>query len=182
MSKPKLSDFKKLLANLSHEELKDEMLKLFQKLPQVQAFYAQELLGETDRRKILEEYKKKIYKEFWTSSGNYKNTSNSKVRTMITDFEKVCVSQSELVELILYRVDVALHRANEFGMSDDSEYNPALNAFEKALKIVEKERLFEYFSTECHHIARDRGNMNGWAVTQMNIFIKEHLGLNPLAR
>jgi hypothetical protein len=41
MPKPKLSDFKKLLAELSHEELKTEMLKLFQKLPQVQAFYAQ---------------------------------------------------------------------------------------------------------------------------------------------
>lgn len=100
MSKPKLSDFKKFLAELSHEELKAEMLKVFQKLSQVQDFYAQELLSETDRRKMLEEYKKKIYKEFWTPSGNYKNTSNSKVRTMISDFEKVCVSQSELVLFI----------------------------------------------------------------------------------
>jgi hypothetical protein len=176
MPKPKLSDFKKFLAELSHEELKAEMLKLFQKLPQVQDFYVQELSSETDRRKMLEEYKKKIYKEFWTPSGYYKNTSNSKIRTMISDFEKVCVSQSELIELILYRVDVALHRANEFGMSDDSEYDPAINAFEKAVKIVEKERLIDSFYKECHHIARDRGNMNGWAASQMNNLIKEHLG------
>ena len=86
MPKPKLSDFKKLLAKLSHEELKAEMLKLFQKLEQVQAFYAQELLSETDRRKILEDYKKKVYNEFWIRGGNPKMASGAALRKIIAKF------------------------------------------------------------------------------------------------
>ena len=59
--KPKLSDFKKLLAEMTVEELRAELLKLFQKLEQVQMFYAQDLLSKEDRQKLLDEAKKKIY-------------------------------------------------------------------------------------------------------------------------
>ena len=44
MPKPKLSDFKKLLAEMTEEELRTELLKLFSKLEQVQIFYAQDLI------------------------------------------------------------------------------------------------------------------------------------------
>jgi phage portal protein BeeE len=81
MPKPKLSDFKKLLAEMNEEELRGELLKLFQKLEQVQTFYAQDLLSKEDRQKILDEAKKKINRQFWTPSGNPKmNTSNAEIR------------------------------------------------------------------------------------------------------
>jgi hypothetical protein len=89
MAKPKLSDFKKLLAEMTEEELRAEMLKLFNKLEQVQLFYAEDLMGKEDRQKILEECKTKIYKKFWTPSGNPRNNvSNADIRKIITDFEK----------------------------------------------------------------------------------------------
>lgn len=176
MSKPKLSDFKKLLAELSHEELKAEMLKLFQKLEQVQAFYAQELLSPEERRKILDAYKKKIYREFWTPSGNPKISSSSKLRSIISEFEKVCVSKAELVELLLYRVDVCLEQANEFGGAPDAEYNSAITAFEKALKIITKEKLESYFKVECQEIARRRNNMDYWPIHEMEGLLFQYFG------
>ena len=53
MPKPKLSDFKKLLAEMTQEELRAELLKLFNKLEQVQMFYAQDLLSKEDRLNLL---------------------------------------------------------------------------------------------------------------------------------
>ena len=83
MPKPKLSDFKKLLAEMTEEELRAELLKLFNKLEQVQMFYAQDLMGKEDRQKILEECKTKIYKKFWTPSGNPRNNvSNADIRAV----------------------------------------------------------------------------------------------------
>jgi Family of unknown function (DUF6155) len=176
MSKPKLSDFKKLLAELSHEELKAEMLKLFQKLPQVQAFYAQDLSSPEERKKILDTYKKKIYNEFWTRGDNPKIANGTALKLIISDFEKVCVAQAELVELLLYRVDCCMEQANDFGGTSDSAYNTALTAFEKALKIIVKEKLEKEFEVECREVARDRGNMDCWPIDQMNDWLEEYLG------
>lgn len=174
MSKPKLSDFKKLLASLSHEELKDEMLKLFQKLPQVQAFYAQDFSSPEDRQKILADYKNKIYNQFWTRSGNPKIPTGTALKLIIGEFEKVCVSQSELAELLLYRVDCCMEQANDLGGTSDSAYNTALTAFEKAVKIVVKEKLESHLEAECRHVARNRGNMDYWPIGQMNIWLEQY--------
>jgi hypothetical protein len=176
MSKPKLSDFKKLLAELSHEELKAEILKLFQKLPQVQAFYAQDLASPEDRKKILETYKKKIYNEFWTRGGNPKIPTATALKLIIGDFEKVCVAQAELVDLLLYRVDCCMAQANEFGGTSDSAYNSALTAFEKALKIIVKEKLESHFEAECRQVAKHRGNMDYWPIDQMKNWLEEYFG------
>ena len=102
--KPKLNDFKKLLAEMTEEEVRKELLKLFQKLEQVQIFYAQDLLSKEDRQKILEEAKKKIYSQYWTRTGNPRNVSNAHVKSIISDFEKVSAFPNEGVDLLLYNI------------------------------------------------------------------------------
>ena len=60
MAKSKLSDLKKLIAEMSEEELRQEIVKLYTKLPQVKEFYNQDLMTEEERQKALEGYKDKI--------------------------------------------------------------------------------------------------------------------------
>ncbi len=167
MAKIKLTDFKKFIGQMTEEEMRHELTILFTKLPQVHDYYAQELLSPQDRKKILDEYKKKVYNQFWTRTGNPRNTSNAEVRKIITEFEKVSVIPKEVVELLLYRVDVMLDQSNQFGGLLESDYNAGLNAYEKALKIITKEKLESYCKEECLSLSRDRGNMDYWVIEQM---------------
>jgi hypothetical protein len=64
---------------------------------------------------------------------------------IISEFEKVSAFPHEVVDLILYRVHVASDFANQFGGMPDADYNASTNAFEKAMKLIEKNKLLDYF-------------------------------------
>jgi hypothetical protein len=80
-----------------------------------------------------------------------------------------------VVELLLYRVDLTLDQANKFGGLPDGDYNAALNAYEKALKIITKEKLETYFEVECQEMGRDRGNMDYWPLEHIRELNTEYL-------
>jgi Family of unknown function (DUF6155) len=179
MPKPKLSDFKKLLAEMTEEEVRAELLKLFNKLEQVQLFYAQDLMGKEDRQKILEECKTKIYKKFWTPSGNPRNNvSNADIRKIITDFEKISAFPHEVVELILYRVDTATDFAHQFGGMADGDYNASSTAYEKAMKLISKNKLETYFKEKAQDILQ-YDNLDYWYINQMEDMFEECFSERP---
>jgi hypothetical protein len=97
MAKLKLNEFKKFLSSLQETELRAELQKRLNKLSQVQEFYAQELILKSERKIVLQGYKDKIYKQFWTSKVNPPVPSNAAVRKLISDFEKIAVSNYELI-------------------------------------------------------------------------------------
>jgi hypothetical protein len=166
MAKPKLTDFKRFLAEMTQEELRSEMLKLFSKLDQVQAFYAQELMSDTDRKSMLEEYKKKVYNQYWTRTGNPRSPSNAEVRKIIGDFEKVSVFPTELIDLLLYRVELVTESAEQFGGAADADYNASSSSFEKALKLMEKNKLGAYFKDRCTELFK-ADNLDHWYIEDL---------------
>ena len=176
MPKPKLSDFKKLLAEMTAEELRAELLKLFNKLDQVQNFYAQDLMSKEDRVKILEECKAKIYKKFWTPSGNPRNNvSNADIRKIISEFEKISAFPHEVADLLLYRVETATDFANQFGGMPDADYNAAATAFEKAVKLIAQHKLESYFKDRCKTIMQ-YGNLDYWYIEHLETIFEDNLG------
>ena len=158
MSKPKLRDFKKYINNLDEKELREELLKLFRKLPQVQEYYIQELMSESEREAMLVDYKKKISNQFWTRSGNPQNPSNAELRRLLSAFEKVSVFPIELIDLLLHRVETATEWANSFGGMSDADYNASIRTFGKAAKMMAEHHLEDHFRDRCqdlfqyHHI------------------------------
>lgn len=149
MSKVKLSDFKKYLATMGEKELRNELIKLFNEVKQVKEVYAQHLLSKEDKQKILEDYKKQIEKEFWTPSGNPRTPNNTKIRTLINNFEKLSDNPSDVIELLLYRVLTATEFANMFGGAPDAVYNASQNAFKKAIDLIYEHQLLEKFKDQC---------------------------------
>ncbi len=152
MPKAKLSDFKKYIVEMNEAQLRNELVKLFSKINQVKDFYAQDLLSDEDKKKVLEECKEKIYKEFWTSSGNPRKPSNAKIRTLISNFEKISSDPSLTVELLLYRVRVATEFANDFGGAPDGVYSSSSNAFEKAVALIYEYNLIDKFKDQCEDL------------------------------
>jgi hypothetical protein len=173
MPKPKLTDFKKYLASLDEAGLREELQKLFNKLPQVQEFYAQELMSDTERKAMLEDYKKKIYNQFWTRSGNPRNPSNAELRTLLTNFEKVSVFPSEVIDLYLYRVEMATEFANDFGGMPDADYNASITAFKRAIEMMMEHKLGNQFRIRCEELFRFN-NLDYWYMEELEELFHEN--------
>ena len=173
MAKSKLSDLKKLIAEMSEEELRQEIVKLYTKLPQVKEFYNQDLMTEEERQKALEGYKDKIYKQFWTSGRNPRNmVNNSTIKSIISDYEKIAVFPYDVVDLLIYRVEVATDFANQFGGMAESNYNASITAFKKATKLMRENNLKSHFESRCKSIFK-HNNLDYWYIEQLEYLFDE---------
>jgi Family of unknown function (DUF6155) len=159
MAKIKLNDFKKFLASLSEEEVRAEMLKLI-KLEQVQAFYAQDLMSDEARDNMLAEYKTKITRQLITPTGKPKsNISNVNIRKLISNFEKVASFEYDVIDLILHRVEVTMEAdfiTEHWGLKS-GDYNAALNAFERMIKMIESNNMLSHFEARCDALMKRKG-------------------------
>ena len=190
MVKIKLSDFKKFLASLSEAEVRAEMLKLI-KLEQVQAFYAQDLMSDEARDKMLAEYKTKITRQLITPAGKPKsNISNANIRKLISDFEKVASFQFDVIDLLLHRVEATMEAdfLTEYWGLKSGDYNAALTAFERVLKLIETNNLFSHFEARCDALMK-RKDVNSHFqlelyhlyykikdIPELTVYYKKHYG------
>jgi hypothetical protein len=150
-------DLTKFLNDLSKEELIKEFEKLYQKFKEVKTFYDIELSGDTTA--IVNEVKKKIKNEYMPDRG-FGKARSSVVKKLIDDFEKVSIYPKDLVEVNLYRVEMAVEFTEEYGDIDEAFYTSAENAFERTLKLIEKHQLYSEFKLRCKeilHITRNYG-------------------------
>jgi hypothetical protein len=150
MANSNIADLKKILDEMTEEELKQEIFKLYNKLPQVKDFYNQELMTEEERQEVLKKYKEKIYREFWTPKGNPKGMiNNSSIKSIIAEYEKICLFAYDLIDLLIYRVEVTTHYAEQFGGMADSNYSSAITTFKKAMKLIHENNFQFYFENRC---------------------------------
>lgn len=142
----------------------------------VQDYYAQELMTPADRKAMLEQYKKKIYGQFYSRSGMPRDPSNSELRNILAEFEQVSVVPADVVELFLYRVEMAVEFANDFGGMPEGDYNTALTAFKKCLKIICEHKLEPYFKERCRTITAGKENYDYYFREGLNDLYFEFLG------
>lgn len=175
MAKPKLKSLKTYLDTLNETELREEVLRLFGKLTQVQEFYAQELMSDKERKEMLEGYRRKIYSFFWTRTGNRKRPSNAKLRELITNYEKVSIFPSEVIDLLLYRVEVATEYASWLKGMSEANYKASYNAFKKAVEMMALHKLENRFQERCEALFRYK-NLDSWYIDSLRESYKEHIG------
>lgn len=167
MAKSKLSEFKKVLSEMNEEELREELLKLYNKLPQVKEFYNQDLMTEEERQVVLKNYKSKIHKQFWTSKGNPKDyPSNAQIRTIISEYEKIAVFPYDIVDLLLYRVEVCTDYANQFGGTLDADYNASITSFKKLVKLLKQHNLKQHFEKRIAKVLV-ADNLDYWYIQEL---------------
>lgn len=152
----------KHLAQLSQEELVAEVGKLFKRFKEVQQYYQMEYGEKEDRKVVLEKYKQQIRRQFYSPrSGNPQYPKASELRRIISEFKKVAVFKSDVVDLILYRVECAVDFTNDFGDIDMPFYESTENAFNDVAKIIEGEQLHQVFVDRCQQIVINTSDI-GW--------------------
>ena len=172
MAKSKLSEFKQLIAEMNESELREELMKLYNKIPTVKELYNQDLMTEEERQEVLQTYKDRIYKEYWTPKGNPKSPNNSKIKTIVGEYEKTAVFPYDIIDLLLFRVETTTDFANQFGGASDGTYNGAITSFKKAMKLMNDNNLRAHFEIQCKEIFK-AGNLDYWYIMELEELFEE---------
>jgi hypothetical protein len=158
MTKITKFSLKKHLDELDNKELVNEVLKLYTKFSQVKEFYQMELSADT--RDFVEGYKKKIKAVYFPARG-YGYPRASAIRRIISQFKKVAVFDYDVIDLLLYRVEVGISYSKTFGGIDEPFYNAIQSSYEEALKLIDKNHLSHEFKDRCRQILADSQYI-GW--------------------
>ncbi len=138
--------FQKHLFQLDRKEMAQELLKLFGKFDNVRQFYQMDLGGDTSE--LLNVYKEKIRKEYFPNRG-FGEPKASIIRKILSDFKKVSVFEHDLIDLLLYRVELGVRFTNEFGDIDEPFYRSVTNSFDDALKLITENISHARFQDRC---------------------------------
>lgn len=140
----------KYLDHLEEEELRQEILELYQKLPVVREYYQMEL-GE-NTRPLVEKYKKDIRKTFFPARGRGRR-GRSESRKVIRTFTKISIHQKDLVELFFYRVSVMVDYLAAHRLENESFHASIVTSFAEACRMAQREILTDYFRETAREIA-----------------------------
>ena len=162
MKKFTKKDLNKFLKTATKSELEKEIKKLYDKFPVVEEFYAMKLSPATET--VLKKYKNRLHKIYFPARG-FAKPPNSKSRKVINDFKKIATSRSNIIELILYRVEMMLLFSDERGDLGEAYYNSLTRSFDEACRMIAKERLTEDFRTYGEELVQ-MSNSVGWGVTE----------------
>ncbi|MCU0392149.1 MAG: DUF6155 family protein [Thermoflexibacter sp.] len=154
------SQFEKHLQSLGPAGVYREILMLFSRFDQVREYYESAL---ADSSEILAEYKAKLQKEYFPKRGDGKARS-SEARKIVSKFKKVAKNVEDVIDLILYRVEMMLAFTNAYGDIDMPFYDTLCRAYEEACKLIVKHNLQEKYKAQCEEMI-DKTHNFGWGVT-----------------
>ena len=169
MRKSAKTTLSKYLKQAPKTELEKEIKMLYDKFPIVKQYY--QAAFSKDNTTILDEYKKKIYKEYFPTRG-YGKARNNVSRKVITEFKKIATSKKDVIELILYRVEIMLKFTNTYGDIHEAFYNSMTRSFDEACKLTKKEHLEHEFQIECSDLI-DKAYNFGWGVHDAMVYSYE---------
>ncbi len=153
--KPKLN---KYLKELTRTELEKEVKKLYSKFRDVKKYYELELSQDTS--KVLEEFKGRIEKEYFPNRG-FGRASNKESRKVITEFKKISIFQKDVIELLLYRVEMMVEFTKAYGDIDEPFYNSLESSYGEACKLIVSEDLEKEYKETCRQLMDETYHLGG---------------------
>lgn len=158
MAKVSKLTLQKHLEQLEAEELREELMTLYQKFPNVKEYYQAEL--ETgDESQVLESYKKKIYQAYFPKRGAGRR-KNSTCRKLISAYRKIAVFEVDVIDLCLWRVEcavMAFHDRNE--KRYEAYFTAFWGTYELACRLIAKQGEWETFKDRLAALDRDAADL-----------------------
>ena len=137
------------LEQLETEELREEVIRLYDKFNQVKEYYQSELSeGENP---LLESYKKRIRSAYFPKTGKGRR-KNSRVRKLLGEYKKVAVFDYDMIDLLLFRVECGVEYATEFREKKERIYTAIIGSFEEAVLLMKASPIHENFVVRCEQI------------------------------
>ena len=115
-----------------------------------------------DTSAILNKYKEVLKKEYFPNTKFGIGEGRASVaRKIISEFTKIKVFDVDLIELMLYRVELCVQFTKEVGDINEQFYTSTENAFEAVAKLIVKNNLEGTFKIRCKDLVDETADF-GW--------------------
>ena len=147
------STFIKHLESLEEEELRKELMVVYERFKEVKAYYSMELGGEKDREAIFEKAKKDIKSKYATRTFRRPRRPRvSKINKILSDLEKVSIFKVEMADLHLYNCECALEFILAYHYHSDPLHNTIVRSFRKGCQLIAASSSQSDFLERCNEI------------------------------
>jgi len=154
-----LTVLKRYLQDCPQEQLVNDAIELFKKIPSVKDYY-QLKLQPGDISEVVSKYKKIIEHEFFPARG-FGKARLSVAKKAIAEYQKICESHSSLIDVMLFYVEQGVKFTSAYGDIDEPFYSSMEGVYEKAIAAIVKHDLSHEFQERCAKIVRDTSG-TGW--------------------
>lgn len=132
------SVFLKHIEQLTEEDLRDELTVLYDKVPEVKAFYALELGSEKERQKFYAKAKETIKAKYKTKSFRKPRRPRiQKINRLLSELEKNATFNWDMIDVHLFNVEEGLNFMKTYSFYSDPLKNTILKSLDKALILIE---------------------------------------------
>ena len=144
------SSFKKHIDQLNEEELRSELLELYDKVKGVKDHYKMELGSVQDRKKKYDQAKQEIAAKYKTKSiRRPRRPRIQKIRKILADLEKLSVLSFELIDVYLFDVETAMRFSIDYKFFSQVLENNIRNSLNRAVDLMELNRMEEEYKERC---------------------------------
>lgn len=127
-------DLKKYLASLPRPELEEQMLALYEKFPEVKAYY--NFVFNPKEEKLEQEAKLKISNEYFPQRGKRPKLRRSVAQKLIKHFLTLGVDPFITAEVMLFSIETAQRYSAKREMRYNSFYKSVLNSYKQAIEYI----------------------------------------------
>ncbi|KYH28424.1 hypothetical protein CPAL_05250 [Clostridium thermopalmarium DSM 5974] len=136
--------------SLDEDVLRLQVIDMYRIFPEVKKYYDLKINPDLEK-KLLDQYKMLIKKKFFFHKGKVK-VKYSDISKIIREFNDKATMPDNVVELMLYYIDLGIELANTYGMVEEEFYINIEATFVKALKHIFRYDLKDIFKDKVKNI------------------------------
>lgn len=159
------TQLKRHLQELSEDELRQEILRLYSNIPLVKEFYQLEL--NPDVNSLVQDYKKKIHRYYFPKGRSIKRPKAAKMRELIRNFQRISPFPFDVADLLLYQAECMIDFSEENGYISKGFQQTIVSRYKEALMLINKEMLKPDFMKRCQQILKNTRFMHWGTYEQL---------------
>ena len=149
----------KHLDQLDVDDLREEVLRLYDAYKEVRNYYAMELGTETERAKKYSQAKEKITSKFVSRSRRrVRRPRVAQARKIMQELERHSIFPHEMIDVHLFACETAVTFGERYHYHSTPLYNFISDQFSKAKQLIEDGRLESEFENRIEKIRHNLPN------------------------
>ncbi|MFT5872493.1 MAG: hypothetical protein ACI8WT_001424 [Clostridium sp.] len=161
-----ITELKKQLKQLHPEELMKLLVETYKISDKVKNLIKARLKGDIGVDNLLRLCKEKIKNEFLPEKG-FGKLRVSIVQKIILDFKSVSKDDKQIIDLILFSVEMGVEFINEYGDISENMVDYLFEAYDKVVNIINKKNrvdLFEHFKNRLEEAITNTKGVGCWGI------------------
>ena len=136
---------KKFLTELDESALQEQLLELYERIPEVKTYY--DFMFNPKEDKLIEAAKVKISNEYFPTKRKRARKRRSIAQKLIKHFKTLGMNPVLLLDLMLFNIEIAQKYEQANPQQPDAFYKSMLNSFKESIQYATYHQLLEEHST-----------------------------------